>query len=116
MKNEIIGFVLINIVDNAYCSLSSIFIKNEYRRQGIGKNVMFQLFKKFVGSWEIKLIANSETVELFFEKVIKEYTRNVYMKVAGVKDIGPLFVVNTNKRKINNYLKKMEGLISKTES
>ena len=117
MKDEVVGFVLANIEDdNSCCNLSAIFIKNEYRRQGIGKKAMFQLFKYFVGKWAIQPITNPESVILFFENVIREYTKKAYMKITakGVDDI--LFILNTDKRIINKYLKDLERLMPTTEN
>ena len=84
LENKIIGFVLINddfeILEkgNNTFNLSEIFVINKHKRKGVGKQVMIQLFSKFRGKWEVRAIPNSKQAELFWDKIIKEYTQNNY--------------------------------------
>jgi predicted acetyltransferase len=101
LESEIIGFILINNnfqilgkENNSY-NLAEMFIINKYKRKGIGKNVMFQIFKKYSGKWEVRPVPNSKGAELFWENTIKEYTQNKY----EIRHVGkykrPIFTFDT---------------------
>jgi len=82
--NEIVGFIVIGkpwLVlkkENDSYSIVEMFILNKYKRKGIGKNVVLQLFKKYIGKWEIATLPNSKERTLFWEKIISEYTCNKF--------------------------------------
>jgi predicted acetyltransferase len=86
MDNEIVGFVLLtknfSMIKNApekNCYIiQEMFILNRYKRKGIGKNVVLQLFNKYIGKWEIGTLPNSKDVTIFWEKIIGEYTENKF--------------------------------------
>lgn len=56
--------------------VQEMFVMNNYKRAGIGKNAVKQLFNKHHGNWEIKSLPCSEQAEKFWVSVVKEYTKN----------------------------------------
>ncbi|MDO5569143.1 MAG: GNAT family N-acetyltransferase [bacterium] len=79
IKNEqsLLGFMLIDSNDNEMI-VQEIFILNQYKNKGIGKNAIYSVFNKHKGNWLIKSLPCSEPSERFWNRTIKEYTNNKY--------------------------------------
>lgn len=84
LESEIVGFILINKdfkllpkENNSY-NVSELFVLDQYKRKGIGKNAIFQVFKNHIGKWEVIPASNSISAEVFWKKIIKEYMHNNY--------------------------------------
>lgn len=78
-NRKIVGFVLINdfIIDNdfqANQSIAEFYVKPDFRRKGIGKNVAMELFKTYQGKWEIRQQINNKNAQLFWTKVIGTFS------------------------------------------
>ena len=83
IDNRNIGFVLINsfILDNdfqAEKSIAEFYIKSEFRRKGIGRKVIFQLFKTYKGKWEIRQQLENQKAQLFWLQIINEFTNGQF--------------------------------------
>lgn len=76
-NSKIVGFVFIDIYKDENV-IQEFFILNPNKRKGIGKEVAFYIFDKYKGSWTVKSLPCSESVEKFWDKIIKEYTNNNY--------------------------------------
>ena len=83
VDGKLAGFVLIN----EYCyvvkepgtkSIAEFFVMRKYRRKGIGKTVAFQIFDRFPGKWEVIQHGENEPSKIFWEEIIREYTRGKY--------------------------------------
>lgn len=70
---DICGFILFNIVNNINI-IQEIFVLNNYKRIGIGKMAVEELFNRNKGDWEIKSLPGSEPAEKFWISVVKSYT------------------------------------------
>ncbi|MEM6320026.1 MAG: GNAT family N-acetyltransferase [Bacteroidota bacterium] len=85
-KNKIVGFALINewIVCkefNAQKNIAEFYVKQEYRRRGIGKNVAVHLFKRYRGKWEIRQLSTNLKAVKFWRRVIGEFTQGNYKEI-----------------------------------
>ena len=78
LKEEIIGFVLLEKSENNVYEISEIFIKNKYKSKGYGSIVAKKVFDLYKGNWMIKVVPNSKKAENFWLNVIKEYTNDNY--------------------------------------
>jgi predicted acetyltransferase len=82
INNLLVGFAMvtdhrdINIETDYTMAEFSILFK--YRKMGIGKNVVKQLFEKHKGKWQIKFHPKNEISEIFWTNVVKEYTKGNY--------------------------------------
>ncbi len=79
------GFVLVNdcfyaLKEEAAKSISEFFIMKKYRRFGIGKKIVNEIFDLFPGKWEVNQILSNEIACNFWETVISEYTDGDYEK------------------------------------
>lgn len=79
------GFVLVN--DYCYVqkasgskSVAEFFVMRKYRRKGVGKSIAFQVFDKFPSKWEVIQHGENIPAQLFWEKVVGEYTGGRYKK------------------------------------
>lgn len=105
VDGEISGFVFIILdVPKEFTVLSSaektnvisdFFIMRKFRHKGVGKKVAFSMFDLFPGTWEIKQTPGNKIANLFWRKVINEYTgANLLHEeiVSNIKWHGPVMV------------------------
>ncbi|MDP2637472.1 MAG: GNAT family N-acetyltransferase [Candidatus Levybacteria bacterium] len=82
--NILAGFVLIN--DYSYISkkaktIAEFFVLKSYRKKGIGEEAARKIFDLFPGEWEIGELITNKSAQLFWRKVIGNYTNGNYMEV-----------------------------------
>lgn len=73
-----IGFALVKLIETSgqqYFSIAEFFVLKKYRRAGVGKAVAMQLFSMYKGSWEVYQMAGNTAAQLFWNKVINEFTK-----------------------------------------
>ncbi len=83
IKNEEkhVGFVLIRFIESGernYFSIAEFFIMRKYRRLGIGKAVAAQIFDLYKGQWEVFQKESNKPAQIFWNKVINEYTKGQF--------------------------------------
>lgn len=75
--NNIIGFALVDKdVDANEMVVQEMFILNNYKNKGYGKEAIFNVFDTYKGNWIIKSLPCSSKSENFWNKAIKEYTND----------------------------------------
>lgn len=77
--NKILRFFMINQNMKYYNeghSVAEFLILPNYRRNHIGKRVVFDIFNMLKGNWEVEPIKNSDEAYYFWKKTIEEYTNN----------------------------------------
>ncbi|MBS1600270.1 MAG: GNAT family N-acetyltransferase [Bacteroidetes bacterium] len=84
-EEKYIGFVLVRIVESHqrnFFSIAEFFIMRKYRREGIGKTVAIQIFNLHKGYWEIFQRESNKPAQLFWNKIIDEYTNGEFVERA----------------------------------
>jgi len=79
--DKYVGFVLVKFItsnDRSYFSIAEFFILKKYRRGGIGKAVAFKIFNLYKGEWEVFQKDANKPAQLFWNKVISEYTKGQF--------------------------------------
>ncbi|MBN1261003.1 MAG: GNAT family N-acetyltransferase [Anaerolineae bacterium] len=85
VAGKLAGFVLVS----GFCylqkgadirSISEFFILRKYRRQGIGRQVAFQIFDMLPGKWEVVQMGTNAPSKLFWEEVVAAYAGGRYEK------------------------------------
>lgn len=74
-EKNIAGFILFDKTDELNI-IQEMFVMNNYKRTGVGKTAVKQLFNKYYGKWEIKSLPCSAQAESFWISVVKEYTKD----------------------------------------
>ena len=72
-----IGFVLVRFIEEQqrnHFSIAEFFVMKKYRRKGIGKFIASQIFNSYKGKWEVFQKENNKPAQLFWKKIINEYT------------------------------------------
>jgi len=72
-----VGFVLVKFTsskDRSYFSIAEFFILKKYRHEGIGKAIAIKVFNLHKGQWEVHQRDNNKAAQIFWNKVISEYT------------------------------------------
>lgn len=79
--DKYIGFVLVRFIeseDKKYFSIAEFFILKKYRRLGIGKKIAISVFNLHKGQWEVFQKISNKTAQIFWKKVIEEYTNGKF--------------------------------------
>ena len=81
------GFVLVkegslyldNPADNdTPMQIAEFFILRKYRRLGLGTQVAWKIFDRFPGRWEIAEIVENTSAQVFWRKIIEQYTNGQF--------------------------------------
>lgn len=95
VEGKIAGFVLVRryfIEDlNEYSySIAEFFVMKRYRGQGIGKKVAFHIFTLFPGLWEVAQLKTNTPAQVFWRKVINDFTNGDYEEIQKDHWNGPI--------------------------
>ena len=81
VDGKLAGLAMVNDYPEAgktdYC-MSEFFVMYKYRRCGMGKWAVFQLFHRFQGTWQLKRHPKNLPSVAFWDRVVGEYTGGVY--------------------------------------
>lgn len=86
IDGKIAGFVLIrryyvdDLNDDSY-SIAEFFVMMKYRGQGVGKKVAFHMFNLFPGLWEVAQLKENEPAQVFWRKVIHDFTQGDFEEI-----------------------------------
>ncbi|KZE64335.1 acetyltransferase [Fictibacillus phosphorivorans] len=75
------GFVLVREVveeGQKYWSIAEFFIMKKFRRTGLGQRVAHQVFDSHKGNWEVGQIEKNKPAQIFWRKVIGNYTNGQF--------------------------------------
>lgn len=78
------GFVLVNghvYLAGSERAIAEFFVMRKYRRRGVGKTAAFQIFDRFRGRWEIRQTATNLAAQVFWRKIITDYTAGQYHEI-----------------------------------
>lgn len=73
------GFALVSISEGR-THMSEFFILRKYRRQGIGEAVAQEVFARFPGPWHVQELAENESAQRFWRRVIGKATGGSYVE------------------------------------
>ena len=80
-EDKYVGFVLVKIINSnarSYYSIAEFFILKKYRLKGIGKAIAFNIFNLHKGEWEVFQKETNKPAQIFWNKVISEYTKGQF--------------------------------------
>jgi predicted acetyltransferase len=80
-NDKYVGFVLVKFVsskDRSYFSIAEFFILKKYRHEGIGKAIAIKVFNLHKGQWEVYQKDSNRPAQIFWNKVISEYTKGQF--------------------------------------
>lgn len=80
-RDQYIGFALVKFIESkvrSYFSIAEFFIMQKYRMKGAGKSVAIELFSLHKGIWEVYQMNSNKPAQLFWKKVIKEFTKGEF--------------------------------------
>jgi predicted acetyltransferase len=75
--DRLAGFVVINACDSALHAgvrdVAEFFILRGYRGHGIGTEAAHQIWRRFPGRWEVRVMASNEPAYRFWHRAIKRF-------------------------------------------
>lgn len=80
---ELAGFALINKIGTSSdvdWNMGEFFIVGKFQGMGVGRQIAFQIFDQFSGTWEVMQMLRNKPAIKFWEKVISEYTQEDFAK------------------------------------
>jgi len=82
-NNKYVGFVLVQLIESeqrTHFSIAEFFIMRKYRRNGVGKAIAFEIFNLHKGQWEVYQKETNKPAQMFWSKVIGEYTKGMFVE------------------------------------
>jgi len=75
--SKIAGFAMVRPYPNELerTEIGDFFVLRKFKRQEIGKTAAFKLFNLHQGNWLVRVLDSNTGARIFWEKVIKEYTK-----------------------------------------
>ncbi|UOY93085.1 GNAT family N-acetyltransferase [Ectobacillus sp. JY-23] len=92
------GFALVRKLEHDTYSIAEFFVMKKYRQYGIGRQVAFQLFDSFSGTWEVAQMKENIPAQLFWRNVIGTYTKGSYQEITKEDWDGPIQRFQTSYR------------------
>ncbi|WP_366296442.1 GNAT family N-acetyltransferase [Paenibacillus sp. AN1007] len=80
-EEKYVGFVLVRFIEELelpHYSISEFFILKKYRREGLGKSAAIDVFNRHQGPWEVHQIESNQGAQIFWKRVINEYTKGQF--------------------------------------
>jgi predicted acetyltransferase len=75
------GFVLVNrhhYLPGTDQGIAEFFVMRRFRRRGIGRHVAREIFRKFPGHWEVRVLPGNLAAEAFWISTIDQYTGGAF--------------------------------------
>jgi predicted acetyltransferase len=57
------------------------FVMRKFRRRGVGQAFAFDLFNRFTGPWEVRVLVENTSAQAFWRKVVHRYTDGHYTEL-----------------------------------
>ncbi|KRE45526.1 GNAT family N-acetyltransferase [Paenibacillus sp. Soil522] len=84
------GFVIIRmILEENIVYLNHFFILRKFRRQNIGKKAATEVFNLFAGNWRVSQFDWNIPAQIFWRKIINEYTNDNFTEIRRKDNKGP---------------------------
>lgn len=95
VNGKLAGFALVREVgmtdtNETIYSIAEFFVMKQYRHGGVGRTIAYQLFDTFGGVWRVAQIEKNVLAQIFWRKVIGEYTGGNYEEVTESGWIGSI--------------------------
>lgn len=95
VNGKIAGFVLVrrnsaDELNDCYYSIAEFFVVKKYRGQGIGKKAAIHMFNLFPGIWEVDEMETNKPAQVFWRKVIHDYTHGDFEEIRKISWNGPV--------------------------
>lgn len=102
VDGKLAGFALVREVASAegpaHRSLAEFFVMRKYRRQKIGKLFAQRIFDLFPGLWRIAQEESNHPSQIFWRKVISDYTNGSYRELRPDNQHGPVQEFDTSSK------------------
>jgi len=75
------GFALVRRVEDGdppTHEIGEFFVLRRFRRLGVGGHVAREMFDRFTGNWEVRELIGNHPAQVFWRRVISEYTGGRY--------------------------------------
>jgi len=85
LDGKLAGFVLVKKESNLW-DMVEFFVVRGYRRQGIGTAIAHNVFRRFPGPWEVRVMQANRAALPFWERAISEFTGRSIAPMSFEKD------------------------------
>jgi predicted acetyltransferase len=85
MDGNLAGFVLVKNEGRVW-DMVEFFVARGYRRQGIGTAIAHDVFRRFAGPWEVRVMQANRSALPFWERAISEFTGRPIQSILFEKD------------------------------
>jgi predicted acetyltransferase len=72
VDGKLAGFVLVN--RETIWDMAEFFIVRGYRRRGVGTSIAHQVWRRFPGAWQVRVMESNHAAHSFWERAISEFS------------------------------------------
>ncbi|WP_025850328.1 GNAT family N-acetyltransferase [Paenibacillus ehimensis] len=92
VDGKLAGLALIRELgsDERVYSVAEFFVMKKYRRHGVGREMALALFNRFPGQWEVAQMEENVPAQMFWKRIIDEYTKGSYEEITRDDWEGPI--------------------------
>lgn len=99
VDDNLAGFVLVRTLHldsgEVIHTISEFFIMRKYRGQSVGREVAYRIFDRFPGRWRVGQRQENRGAQIFWRKVIGEYTDGRFEESTHPRWDGPMQTFET---------------------
>jgi predicted acetyltransferase len=85
MDGKLAGFVLVSGQGSAW-DIAEFFVLRKYRRRGIGTDIAHEVWRRFPGTWEIRVMGSNPSALSFWERAVSAFTGKAAQSMRVEKD------------------------------
>ena len=93
------GFALVRALHaesgDVIYAISEFFVMRKYRDQGVGREAAYQIFDRFPGRWRVGERRENRGAQIFWRKVIRDYTGGQFEELTHPRWDGPMQTFET---------------------
>lgn len=79
-NDKLAGFCLVRFNEDSRYEISEFFVLNKYRRLGAGTYMAKEMFNKYKGDWEVRVLLKNKKAQDFWRNVVNEVSDGDYIE------------------------------------
>ncbi|MEC0240326.1 GNAT family N-acetyltransferase [Paenibacillus dokdonensis] len=100
---KLAGFALVrrhepNEASGPVYEMAEFFVLRKFRGSGTGKQAAYDLFNRLPGRWRVAEMDSNEPAQLFWRKIIAQYTELQFQEIREAGWDGPIQLFKSNPR------------------
>ena len=79
-NDDVAGFALVRFNEDNHYEIGEFFVLDKYRKLGSGTYMAKEIFSKYHGDWEIRVLLKNKIAQEFWRKVVTDVSNGNYIE------------------------------------